>query len=71
MKLKIIWVGVSKKEGKRIEMKAIQEYGDALLSSGPIILNGKKTYGYAVSVHEKKKSNNPFGFGDNIFPTKW
>lgn len=45
-----IWVGKNKTEAKIQEKAAIIKYGDAILSSGAIILNGKETFGYAVSV---------------------
>lgn len=50
MTLKTIWVGKSRLDAKLQEKKAIKKYGDAIMSSGAVILKGKETMGYAVSV---------------------
>lgn len=48
--LKTVWVGSNRKVGVKKERMAIKKYGDAILTSGPIRMNSKIKYGYALSV---------------------
>ena len=50
MKLKTIWVGKSKSLAKKKEKMAMKKYGDAIMSSGMVKINGKLEHGYAVSI---------------------
>lgn len=56
-KLTTIWVGKDRKKAKLKERMGMKKYGDAIMSSGAIILNKKKTSGYAVSVPTRLMKN--------------
>jgi hypothetical protein len=56
--LRSVWVGTDEFEGERMEQEAIKKYGDAMLSSGPVKINGKTVYGYSVFVPENLYKKN-------------